>query len=229
MDTVDIQFANERGIVVVNTPDGPTRAVAELTLGMTLSILRRIPQADSAIKKRTWEKQTGNLLFGKTIGVIGLGRIGRMVSEMFRALGNDVIGYDLFPDETWAKKHSVNLAEMEAVLAKADIVSIHTPAPLNSKPIISSSEFNLMKKGAFLINISRGNVVDEQALHQKLDSNYLAGAAIDVFSKEPYKGPLCDLDNVILTPHIGSYAAEGKLQMEIDAVNNLIHALDGNN
>jgi D-3-phosphoglycerate dehydrogenase / 2-oxoglutarate reductase len=227
MDTVDIEHAAKNGIIVVNTPDGPTRSVAELTIGMTMAILRRIPQADAAIKNRQWKKQIGKLLFGKTIGLIGLGRIGRMVAEMFRALGNDVIGYDIYPDAKWAKEHSINLADLDTVLAKADIISIHTPGPSNRKPIFSIKQFDLMRQGAFLINISRGNVVDEQALYQKLDSNYLSGAAIDVFSIEPYTGPLCDLDNVILTPHIGSYAAEGKLQMEIDAVNNLIRALGG--
>jgi D-3-phosphoglycerate dehydrogenase / 2-oxoglutarate reductase len=228
MDTVDLVYARQKGISVVNTPDGPTRSVAEHTLGMTLSILRRIPQADSAIKNHRWEKQIGNLLFGKTIGIIGLGRIGKMVAGIFRALGNTVLGYDLYPDKEWAEDHGVMLAELESVLCSAEILSIHTPSTPDGTPIISKNELKIIKQGGFLINISRGNVVDEDALYESLVSNHLRGAAIDVFSKEPYEGPLCSLDNVILTPHIGSYAAEGKLQMEIDAVNNLINALDGN-
>lgn len=225
MDTVDIEHAAKNGIIVVNTPDGPTRSVAELTIGMTMAILRRIPQADAAIKNRQWKKQIGKLLFGRTVGVIGLGRIGRMVSEMFCSLGNKVIGYDLSPDNSWATKNGVTLTDMETVLNKADIITVHIPGRGDSKPIIAEQELTLLKEGAFLINISRGNVVDEGALLGLLKSNYLSGAAIDVYSEEPYTGPFCDLENVILTPHIGSYAAEGKLQMEIDAVNNLIKIL----
>ena len=226
MDTVDIAYANSRGIVVVNTPDGPTRSVAELTIGMTLSIQRRIPQADFDMKNKRWKKQIGNLLFGKTVGVIGLGRIGRMVSEMFHALGSNVVGYDICPDKSWASEQGVTLIDLDSLLDISDIVSVHIPGRVDSKPVIGAEEINRLKKGSFLINISRGNVVDEQILFNLLDSNHLAGAAIDVYSKEPYSGPLCNLNNVILTPHIGSYAAEGKLQMEIDAVNNLIEVLD---
>jgi D-3-phosphoglycerate dehydrogenase / 2-oxoglutarate reductase len=225
MDSVDVDHATAKGIVVVNTPDGPTRSVAELTIGMALALLRRIPQADSAIKNRTWQKQIGNLLFGKTIGVIGLGRIGRMVSALFCALGNHVIGYDTNSDVVWAEKNSVELVNMDSLLGSADIVSIHTPSRIDSKPILGAKQLGLLRQGSFLINISRGNVVDENALLGLLKSNHLSGAAIDVFLEEPYMGPFCDLDNVILTPHIGSYAAEGKLQMEIDAVNNLIKGL----
>jgi D-3-phosphoglycerate dehydrogenase / 2-oxoglutarate reductase len=226
MDSVDIAYAEQREIVVINTPDGPTRSVAELTLGMTMSILRRIPQADSAIKNRRWEKQIGNLLFGKTIGVIGLGRIGKMVAQMFRALGNNVIGYDLLPDENWAKDNDIELDNLNSLLSASDIVTVHIPGGTGHSAVIGSEELNLLRKGAFFINISRGNVVDEKPLFDLLNSNHLSGAAIDVYSNEPYKGPLCDLDNVILTPHIGSYAAEGKLQMEIDAVQNLIDILE---
>lgn len=229
MDTVDIDYAQKKGIVVVNTPDGPTRSVAELTLAMTLSLLRRIPQADHAIKNRRWEKQVGNLLFGKTVGVIGLGRIGKMVSGMFRVLDNNVVGYDIYPDKYWASENSVTLKSMESVLREADIVTIHVPGGRDSKAVIGINELKYLKKGSFLINISRGNVVDEQALFDLLSSKHLSGAAIDVYSKEPYVGPFCDLDNVILTPHIGSYAAEGKLQMEIDAVKNLIKVLELDN
>lgn len=225
LDSIDLEYAASKGIIVVNTPDGPTRSVAELTVGMTLSILRRIPQADSQMKDGHWEKQTGNLLFGKTIGIIGLGRIGRMVSEMFHALGNKVIGYDLLPNKQWAEENDVSITDLNSLLNKSDIVTVHIPGSTDSEPIIGSVELNMLKRGAFFINISRGNVVDEKPLIKLLDSGHLAGAAIDVFSQEPYVGPLCQLDNVVLTPHIGSYAAEGKLQMEIDAVNNLITVL----
>lgn len=226
MDSVDLNYAKQKGIIVTNTPDGPTRAVAELTLAMTLSLLRRIPQADAALKSRQWKKQTGNLILNKTIGVIGLGRIGRLVSELFRGIGNPVIGYDPYANAAWAEKTGVTLADFETVLQKADIVTLHVPGNEDKSAVIGAKELALLKSSALLINISRGGIVDEAALFDVLSAGKIAAAAIDVFTEEPYSGPFCDLDNVILTPHIGSYAEEGKLLMEIDAVNNLIQALN---
>ncbi|MDP1811997.1 MAG: phosphoglycerate dehydrogenase [Sediminibacterium sp.] len=225
MDNVDMEYARKKKIIVVNTPDGPTRAVAELTLAMTMALLRKIPQADANLKKKIWKKEIGNLLFGKKIGVIGLGRIGRMVSEQFRALGNTVIGYDLFPDTGWADTNGVLLLDMDGLLSEADIITLHVPGNPDKTPVIALDEIKKCKDGIFIINISRGGVVDEDAVYQGLVSNKLKGAAIDVFDNEPYTGPLCDLSNVILTPHLGSYASEGKLQMEIEAVINLIQVL----
>lgn len=225
MDSVDLEYAKQKGIIVVNTPDGPTRGVAELTLAMTLSLLRRIPQADAALHQRKWKKQIGNLFLGKTVGVIGMGRIGKMVAEMFRALGNPVIGYDPFANRDWAKAHGVEICSFGEVLEQADILTLHIPGNKDKSPVLTLAELNKMKKGAFLINISRGGVVDEDALFAALKYGPLAGAAIDVYTKEPYDGPLCDLENIIMTPHLGSYAKEGKLQMEIDACQNLINAL----
>jgi len=225
LDNVDLEYAKEKGIVVVNTPDGPTRGVAELTLAMTLSLLRKIPQADAALKNKQWKKQIGNLIFEKQIGIIGLGRIGRMVAELFRGIGNPVIGFDLFPDNQWADNKGVILKTFNEVVAQADILTLHIPGNKDKSPVIAQKELDMMKNGAFLINIARGGVVDENALYNALLNKKLTGAAVDVFSKEPYDGSLCELDNIILTPHLGSYASEGKLQMEIDAVQNLINTL----
>ena len=225
MDNVDIDYANSKRIKVLNTPDGPTRAVAELTLGMTFSLLRRIPQADSNMKKQIWKKETGNLLFGKTIGIIGLGRIGRMVAEMFRALGNSVIGYDIAPDKQWAGINNIQLCEFEHVLKFSDIITLHVPGSSDKKPLINKLELEHCKNSSIIINLTRGGVIDEKSLFEALIGGKIKGAAIDVFDEEPYKGQLTGLDNVILTPHIGSYASEGKLQMELDSVENLINAL----
>lgn len=225
MDSVDLKHAARKGIIVNNTPDGPTRPVAELTLGMTLALLRKIPQAHGDLKNRVWKKQTGNLLFNKVVGVVGLGRIGKLVCQFFRGFGNPVIGYDPYANEAWAKDNGVQLVNMETLLKTADIITIHVPGNEDGSAVIGSVEIDLIKHGSFLINISRGGIVDEAALYEALASKKLAGAAIDVFTEEPYAGPLCDLDNVVLTPHLGSYAEEGKLLMEIDAVNNLINSL----
>lgn len=226
MDSVNLEYAETKGIIVVNTPNGPTRAVAELTLSMTMAMLRKIPQAHASLKQGIWKKQIGNLLLDKKIGIVGLGRIGRMTAELFRALGNPVIGYDLYPNHEWASKNNVEIASLNKVLESADIISLHVPGNKDKSPVITGAEIAKIKTGAFLVNLSRGGVVEENALFEALSSNQLAGAAIDVFSKEPYSGPLLTLDNVIVTPHLGSYASEGKLKMEIDAVNNLVKALN---
>jgi D-3-phosphoglycerate dehydrogenase / 2-oxoglutarate reductase len=161
-------------------------------------------------------------LFGKTIGIVGLGRIGKMTAEMFSKLGTNVIGFDLFPDKDWANQNSVKLMSLNELLEEADIVSLHVPPSKDKAAIIGKTQLEQMKSTSFLINAARGGVVDEEYLFEILNSNKIAGAAIDVFSEEPYKGSFTKLQNVILTPHLGSYASEGKLQMEIDAVNNLI-------
>ena len=225
MDSVDISYAESKNIKVLNTPNGPTRAVAELTLGLTISLLRKIPNAHYDLKNRIWKKQTGNLLFEKKVGVLGLGRIGRMVAEMFRSLGNPVIGYDLYPDMDWAEKNNVEILSLEKLLNQCDIITIHIPGNSDGSNILNQEGLSYLKDGAFLVNVSRGGVINEDALYEMLTNEKLSAAALDVFSNEPYSGKFCDLDNVILTPHIGSYAKEGKLKMEVDAVMNLINAL----
>ena len=225
MDSVDMEYAKTKGIKVVNTPDGPTRGVAELTLSLTMTLLRGIPQADAALKQRKWQKVIGNLLKGKTIGVVGLGRIGRMTAEIFRALGNEVIGCDLYPNEEWAKEKNVKVVSQEELFKTADIITLHIPGNSDKTPAIGNEQLSLMHSEAVLINVARGGVVDEDALFDLLSTDKIKGAAIDVFSEEPYTGKFCDLDNVVLTPHLGSYAKEGKLKMEVDAVENLLAEL----
>ena len=228
IDNIDLNYTKKRQVQVLTTPDGPTQSVTELTLGMTLSLLRQIPQANSNMKSKLWKKQTGFLLLGKVIGVVGLGRIGRAVSKMFSGLGNQVIGFDINPDIAWATDNNITLKNMKELVAESDIVSLHIPNNKDGTPVFDKELLSLMKNNSFLINLSRGGVVDENALFTRLDNGDLTGAAIDVFQEEPYYGKLNELDNVVLTPHIGSYAREGKLQMEIDAANNLINALKEN-
>ena len=190
-----------------------------------MSLLRKIPNAHYDLRNRIWKKQTGNLLFEKKIGILGLGRIGKMTAEIFRALGNPVAGYDLYPNEEWAKEHGVELLAFKELLTTCDIITIHVPAKKDGSAVIAKAELDLLKHDAFIVNVSRGGVIDEKALYEVLTSGKLSAVALDVFSNEPYSGKLCDVENVILTPHIGSYAKEGKLTMEVDAVKNLINAL----
>lgn len=225
MDSVDIPYAESKGIIVKNTPDGPTRAVAEFTLGLTLSLLRKIPNAHLDLKNKIWKKQTGSLLLGKKVGVLGLGRIGKMVAESFRALGNPVCGFDPFPNLEWANQKDVEIVGFDELLSTCDILTIHVPGNNDGSSILGKDQLALLKRESFVINVSRGGVIDEDALYDALEAEQITAVAIDVFSNEPYDGKLCSLDNVILTPHIGSYAKEGKLKMETDAVQNLIDAL----
>ncbi len=225
MDSVDLEYAKSKGITVVNTPDGPTRAVAELTIALTMSLLRRVTKADKNIKNKIWKKEIGNLILDKTVGIFGFGRIGKETAKLFQGLGAKVIAYDLFPDNEYANANDIAMVTAEELFEFADIITIHVPGNKDKSPVISIDELKLMKKSAYLVNISRGGVVDEEALFNVLNTNGIVAAATDVFVNEPYEGKLLELDNIILTPHLGSYAEEAKLKMEIDAVNNLIESL----
>ena len=221
MDSVDRAAAEEKGIAVRNTPDGPTLAVAELTLGYALDLLRHVTHMDRDVRGGVWKKRMGNLLHGKKVGVVGFGRIGRAVGRLFTAMGAELAFFDPFADDNHTTKMS-----LEALLGWADIITLHCPKPQDGTTLLDARRLKLMRKGAWLINAARGGLVDEEALRQLLADGHLAGAAVDVFCKEPYAGPLTQLDNVILTPHIGSYAMEARIQMEVDTIKNLLEALE---
>ncbi len=219
MDNVDLAAAQARGVVVKNTPDGPTRAVAELTLGLAISLLREIPAMDRDIRAGVWKKRMGGLLQDKKVGVIGLGRIGRATAGLFQALGAHIAYYDPMVDSPdFARK------ELNDLLAWADIITVHAP-PAKDGFLLNAERLDLMPQGAWLINAARGGIVDETALVELLAQQKLAGAALDVFAQEPYTGPLAGFNNVILTPHIGSYAKEARIRMEIDTIANLLEGL----
>ena len=218
LDSVDLNAAKELGITVTNTPDAPTVPVAELTIGLILALLRGIPNSDAGIRRSEWVRPMGNLLQGKTVGIIGCGRIGTAVSKILSVFGCRLLGYD--PVVT-----SSDLVEMfffDSLLAASDIVTLHLPYTENTHHILDAVRLQSMKKGAILINASRGGLIDDQALLESLQSGHLAGAALDCFEQEPYTGPLTKLENVVLTGHIGSYAKEGRAIMEEQAVKNLL-------
>ena len=224
MDSINLDYAKNKLIKVVNTPNGPTQSVAEYTLALTLSLLKKIPNAHNDMKNYVWKKQNGNLIKGKQIGIIGLGRIGKLTAKMFSLLGLKVSAFDLYPDYEWMKSNNINFLSFKEILKKSDIITLHVPGNSNES-LISYDQLEMMKNSSVLINVSRGGVVDENALYEFLKEKKINSAAIDVFSDEPYSGKLIELDNIILTPHLGSYSIEGKLQMEIDATNNLINEL----
>ena len=226
LDNVDVNAAGSLGIAVTNTPDAPTEAVAELTIGLIFNLLRRISFLDREIRRGNWTKETGSLLRGKQVGIIGLGRIGKRVAEMLLALGAKVAGTDIYPDYEWLQEKQVSLVSLEELLKESEVLCLHVSYTGSSEYLIGKREMEAMREGAYLVNTSRGEVIDHDALYSMLTSGHLAGAALDVFDHEPYTGQLTRLDSVILTPHIGSYAKETRLEMEVQAVENLLNALN---
>ncbi len=220
MDNVDIKAAEERGIIVRSTPYGPTLAVAELVLGYTLDLMRQVTRMDRELRSGVWKKRMGNTLQGKKLGIVGLGRIGSMIADIFTPLGVEVAFSDRVAESKKYPKKS-----LKALLTWADILSLNCTRVAGEPCLLGEEQLLTMKPGSWLINASRDGLVDEDALYKLLQSGHLAGAAIDVFTQEPYSGSLTDLDNIILTPHIGSYAKESRIKMEIDTIKNLIDAL----
>jgi D-3-phosphoglycerate dehydrogenase len=219
VDNVALVDADRIGIKVYNTPDTPTSAVAELTIGLMLNLLRHVSQMDKELKMGQWKKRMGNLLCEKKIGIKGFGRIGRKVAELLKPFGCEIKYADPFVEDGLLGVQRLSLKEL---LCWADIMTIHVGV---HEKLIGENEFQCMKEGALIINTSRGGVVDETILYEYLRNGYLSGAALDVFGVEPYTGPLRELENVILTPHIGSYAKEARVEMERQAVENLLKGL----
>lgn len=224
MDSVNLEAAKSRGIAVVNTPFGPTRSVAELTLGLALDLLRQVSRMDRELRGGTWKKRMGSLLSGKKVGVVGFGRIGQATAELFASLGCEIGYTDVHPiDACPFYARCMSLAEL---LAWADLLTLHCSKPASGCAVLGEAELAAMRPGSWLVNCGRGGLVDEDALCRALHSGHLAGAAVDCFNTEPYTGPLAAVETAILTPHIGSYAKEGRARMETDAVKNLLAALD---
>ena len=222
IDNIDLEKAKAKKIAILNTPDAVVQPVAELTLAMIFDLLRNLTFQTLKFKEKKWDKQTGSLLSGKKIGILGLGRIGRRVAELLRKLDTQVYGADLYPDSVWAKNTGVTLVSIEELIRASDILSIHLSVLKENPFQLGEKELLSMKKGAMLVNVCRGSLIDEEALFRALKNRHLAGAALDVFQEEPYSGKLTELDTVILTPHIATLTEQSRLQMEIQSVKNLI-------
>jgi D-3-phosphoglycerate dehydrogenase len=221
LDSVDLQAASRLGIDVFNTPDAPTQAVAELTIAHMLNSLRHISTTDSNMRSGKWTPTMGSLLATKTVGLIGVGRIGSAVAKLAQAFGARVIGFD----PVVSSHNSVELLSLDEVLNQADIVSLHVPINDQTHHIVNASAISRMKPGSIVVNVSRGGLIDESALHDALKSQHLSGAALDCFEDEPYSGPLLQLPGVHVTAHMGSYARETRDLMEVEASTNLVNGL----
>ena len=225
IDNIDLDVAHENGVEVFRTKTTPASAVAELALGLMLDVARKVTYQHNQLASGTWKKEMGNLLQGKTLGIIGLGTIGKTLVELVRGFKFKVLAHDLSHDKAFQKENNITYCDLDTLLKQSDIISIHLNLTDKTQNLINEERIALMNPEAILINASRGGIVDEKALYNALKNERILGSGLDVFNKEPYDGPLIKLNNVVLTPHVGSYAKEMRIQMEIEAAENLIKGL----
>jgi len=221
MDNVDLEAAKKLGIKVSNTPDEPAKAVAEMTVAALLALCRRLVPANAALHQGNWQKSIGLGLAGTKVLLVGYGRIGRRVGELLRALGAEILVADPFLGE-----HSLNAGEryvsLDAGLREAEVISLHASG---TELLLGASEFGKVRDGVILLNSARAELVDETALIKALESGKVSSAWCDVFWQEPYQGALLALDQVLLTPHMGTYTRQCRFSMEVTAVENLLRDL----
>jgi len=214
VDNIDVAAATARGIVVMNAPDGNTITTAEHTIALLIALARNVPQANSSLKSGKWARKgfIGVELMGKTLGVVGLGRIGRAVAGRARAFGMQIVAFDPFIAPEQARDLEIEVAPLDDVFARADFLTVHTPLTAETRGIVGQEAFARMKAGVRVINCARGGLVDERALYDAIKSGIVAGAALDVFEKEPPDGdnPLLGLDEIIVTPHLGASTTEAQ-------------------
>lgn len=223
MDNVDFNITNQKGIVVENTPNAHVDGVAELTLAGIINSLRSISWNDAQIKSGNWAKPMGSLLKGKTVGLIGFGKIAKRLTLLLQPFACNILAYDPFFDDEFANKWGVQQAIMETILHESSVISLHLPFSSENKNIINAASFSKMKQDVLLVNTARGGLIDEGALFDFLNINQNAKAYLDTFESEPYNGKLCQLVNVLMTGHIGTYAKEVRLTMEMEAAEKLIN------
>lgn len=228
LESVDLDAAREQGITVCNTPGANADAVAEAAMGLILSVLRKIPLSDHYVRSNNWKRSEGRLIKGQTVGVIGMGNIGKGVIRRCQGFGAKFMAYDPYFDEAFAAEYGVTPAGIEDVLKNADIVTLHLPSTPETYHIINAETLAMMKPGAVLINTARGELVDEAALYEALKSGHLGGAGLDVYSSEPiYNSPLFELDNIVVTPHMAGNTSDTTMNMGMWALDNAIKVATG--
>jgi len=220
LDNVDLNAATQKGVIVMNTPAGNTISTAEHTMSMILALSRNIPQANASMKKGEWKRSKfmGVELYNKTLGIVGLGRIGTEVAKRCLSFGMKVLAYDPFLSRQVAETLGIQVVELQELFSRADYITVHTPLTEETRHMISTEEFALMKKGVRLVNCARGGIIDEKALAEAIRSGKVAGAAVDVFEKEPpdAENELLKLDNVITTCHLGASTEEAQVNVAIE-------------
>ncbi len=231
LDNIDLEAARERGIKVVNSPGASSRSVAELVFGLLFAVARKIAFADRKMREGIWAKKQcmGIELEGKTIGIVGFGRIGYQVAKIANAFGMKVLLYDPYPNEERAKEVGGKFADLETLLRESDVVTLHVPLVEATYHMINKERLKLMKKTAILINAARGAVVDTNALVKALQEGWIAGAGLDVYEEEPLPKdhPLTKFDNVVLTPHIGASTVEAQMRAGVQVAEQIVEILKG--
>jgi D-3-phosphoglycerate dehydrogenase len=231
VDNIDVAAATRRGIIVINAPDGNTTSTCEHTFAMLLSMARKIPQAHSKLKNGTWDRKSfvGVEVSGKTLGILGFGRIGSEVARRALAFNMRVLAFDPFLTRERAEKLGVAMATVEEIVEQSDFITVHTPLTKETKHLLSFEQFARMKDGVRILNCARGGIIDEAALLHALNSGKVAGAALDVFEEEPATlfNPLLHHENVIVTPHLGASTKEAQINVAIDVGRELLHILRG--
>ncbi len=230
VDNVDVAAATEHGILVVNAPTANLVSATEHTFALLLALARNVPAANASLSDGEWNRKQflGSELHGKTLGVVGLGRIGQGVAARARAFGMDIVAYDPFLDASAARRMDVELAELDEVVAKADVLTLHTPLTEQTRNLMSAERLAQMKRGAMLVNCARGGIVDEVALLDALENGHLDGAALDVFAVEPPTDlRLIQHPRVVTTPHIGAQTREAQERVATETARMLLAALDG--
>ena len=228
LDNIDVDAAQAAGIKVVNAPDSTTMAVAELTIGLMFTLARRIAVGDASLRRGEWRRSelVGMELAGRTLGILGLGRIGLAVADRANLLGMSCLGNDPYVSEEVAAARAVRVVAMDALLAQADVVTLHVPLTGATRGMLGPEQLARMKRGALLVNVARGGVVDEAALARALHKGRLAGAAIDVFENEPpTDSPLLEAPNTVLTPHLGASTAEAQARVSVEVAQRVLEAL----
>lgn len=231
VDNIDLEAATHRGVMVLNAPDGNTIAATEHTIAMMLALARNIPQAMGRLKEGAWDRKSflGVELRGKTLGILGLGRIGSAVAKRAHALEMKIAAYDPYITEEKAADMAVELLSLEEIYKKADFITIHMPKTKESYHMIDEKAISIMKDGVRIINCARGGIIDEDALYEALKNGKVAGAALDVFETEPNtESPLLTLPNFIATPHLGASTLEAQLNVAVDVSEEIVGALTGN-
>ncbi|HZX45084.1 MAG TPA: hydroxyacid dehydrogenase [Candidatus Nanoarchaeia archaeon] len=227
-DNIDVKYAAEKGIIVENTPFGNTNAAAEHTLTLLMMLAKHVIHSHNKLKQGAWDKKSfeGTEVKGKTLGIIGIGKIGQKVAKVANALEMSVLGFDPYVDANTLKAMGIIKVEFSDLIKKSDYITVHVPLTDKTKNMISTEQFAAMKDGVRILNVARGGVVDEKALEESLKSGKVAAAALDVYAQEP---PICSSllanDRVICTPHLGGSTKEAQINVGLDAANQIIIAL----
>ncbi len=230
IDNIDVEAATQKGVVVVNTPDGNTIAACEHTMAMMLALSRHIPQADRSLHQGQWNRSkfVGVELRNKTLGIIGYGKIGSEVGKRSKAFGMKILVYDPYITQDVAKRNGVEPVNLDTLLKESDFITVHMPLTTETKHMICTEQFAKMKKGVRILNVARGGIIDEAALYEAIVNKRVTGAALDVYEHEPQtESPLFNLPEVIITPHLGASTKEAQVNVAIDVAHEIVRVLRG--